>query len=173
MGTLKHLLVIARINGTLGMDAQLVLRNHGRAQEMVLVMDLFCVLLSWNEMAPAPDVLVPGSLHRLLVNTEKAYLSRNYPSGVAAVLWFICSSASPTVTSARAVNQDSLKAELISATVWRSLGAGEQYTVTVSSQYNISNYFGTTFTFECLFQVLPLEQQQQKVRIPWKRTLYF
>lgn len=54
-------------------------------------------------MAPAPDILALGSQRR------ESLLLPKLASGVAAILWFICLSSSPTVTMASAVNQRSFK----------------------------------------------------------------
>lgn len=113
---------------------------------MVLVMDFFLFLLcSFIVKWAGPSTRRSGSwfsLHCSLVNTEKVHLSRNYPSGVAAVLWFICFSASLTMTSAGTVNRRSFKGRANLSHpregVW---GLEEQYTVTVSSQDKISSYF--------------------------------
>lgn len=55
----------------------------------------------------------------------------------------------------------SSRAELILTTARRSLGH-QQYTVTLSDDYEVSNYFGTRYKFQSLFQVLPLEPKKKK-----------
>lgn len=141
------------------------------------------LFLCGEEVATGPEcsgawfspLFTRGSFLLLLltVSKEKVYFSRNDPSSVAVILWFMCLSSSPLWPLQCSKPRVCSRAQRILSTVWRSLGPGE-LTIYSYQKPQVPKFTGLWHKFHVGWSLPGASSwTKKKARIAWKRTCYF